>query len=76
MKKQSKKTSKTLPVLTIKSITDVLYSRVEMDMDDGVYTMLKDYGKQVVTDDDYVNIGFIACIQNGMDITPPKKSNK
>lgn len=71
MKKQKK--IKTLPVLTIKKVEDVMYSRMELDMDDEVYRMLKIYGKQVITDDDYVNLGFIRALENGLDITPPKK---
>lgn len=45
-----------LPIIKILEIRDVMYSELDLAMGDDTCKMLADWGRDIATDDDFVNI--------------------
>lgn len=45
-----------LPIIKLLEIRDVMYSELDLSMGDDTFKMLADWGRDIATDDDFVNI--------------------
>ena len=45
-----------LPIIKLLEVRDVMYSEMDMEMGDNTHSMLADWGRDIATDDDFVNI--------------------
>jgi len=45
-----------LPIIKILEFRDVMYSELDLSMGDDTFKMLADWGRDIATDDDFVNI--------------------
>ena len=53
-----------LPILVIKSITDVPYVEMEIEGEDDAFDVIVEMGKEYATEEDYFNIGLRKGIEN------------
>ena len=60
----------TLPVIRIKDEKEEVFVRLGLEMEDSTYSMLVKWGKEIATDDDFVQIAIENGIKNGMDGSP------
>ena len=56
-----------LPAIKIVKETEVTCYDWELEMDDDTHDMMVKWGKEVATDQDYVNIAMIAGLQAGAE---------
>jgi len=45
-----------LPIIKLLEVRDVMYSELDLSMGDDTFKMLADWGRDIATDDDFVNI--------------------
>jgi hypothetical protein len=58
---------KALPIIRIVSEEEELFVNLGLEMDDSTHDMLVEWGKEVATDEDFVQIAMTHGIKNGMD---------
>lgn len=58
-----------LPVIKIVSEEEEMHVRMNIDMDDSTHDMLVKWGKEVATDEDYVQIALISGLKECIDQT-------
>ena len=69
-KKTSTSTSsskKPLPVIRIVSTEDEVFTKLELEMEDSTHDMLVKWGKEVATDEDYIEIAIRAGLEEYLD---------
>ena len=73
MKKKTPKTTTTtlpssedLPIIKIVSEEEEMHVKMELEMEDTTHDMLVKWGKEVATDEDYINIAISDGIKHGI----------
>jgi len=61
---------KDLPIIRIISEEEEAFIRLGLEMEDSTHDMLVKWGKEVATDEDFVQIALEYGIKNGMDGSP------
>lgn len=56
--------SEEFAAIKILDVRDILYSEMDLEMDDDAYKTVADWGRDLATDDDFVNIAFREGIAN------------
>ena len=59
--------SKPLPVIKIVSIEDEVFTKLNLEMEDSTHDMLVKWGKEVATDEDYIEIAIRAGLEEYLD---------
>jgi hypothetical protein len=69
---------KKLPEIKILGVKDVTSAEVRLEVPDGVFAEIAAYGKEVITDKQYFEIGFCAMLEETLDteINKLKKKKK
>ena len=55
-----------LPVIKIVSEEEELFVKMELEMEDTTHDMLVKWGKEVASDEDYINIAISAGLKHGI----------
>lgn len=50
--------SEELPIIKIREVREIMYSEMDLDMEDDTFKMLADWGRDLATEEDFVNIAF------------------
>jgi len=72
MKKTPTKTTSTLPskedlpIIRIVSEEEEMHVKLELEMEDETHDMLVKWGKEVATDEDYINIAITDGLKHGI----------
>ena len=69
MKKTPKTTSNltsNLPIIKIVSEEEEMHVKLGMEMEDSTHDMLVKWGKEVATDEDYINIALTDALKHGI----------
>ena len=72
MKKTPKTTTTTLPskndlpIIKIVSEEEEMHVKMELEMEDETHDMLVKWGKEVATDEDYINIAISDALKHGI----------
>ena len=56
-----------LPIIRIVSTEDEVFTKMNLEMEDSTHDMLVKWGKEVATDEDYVNIAIRAGLEEYLD---------
>ena len=59
--------SRKLPVIKIVSTEDEMHTKMNLEMEDETHDMLVKWGKEVASDEDYINIAIRAGLQEYVD---------
>ncbi len=59
--------SKPLPVIRIVSTEDEVFTKLDLEMEDETYDMLVKWGKEVATDEDYIEIAIRAGLEEYLE---------
>jgi len=59
--------SRKLPIIRIASTEDEMHTKMNLEMEDSTHDMLVKWGKEVASDEDYINIAIRAGLQEYMD---------
>ena len=55
-----------LPIIRIVSEEEEMYVKLELEMEDSTHDMLVKWGKEVATDEDYINIALTDGLKHGI----------
>jgi len=55
-----------LPIIRIVSEEEEMYVKLELEMEDSTHDMLVKWGKEVATDEDYINIALTDALKHGI----------
>jgi len=61
---------KDLPIIRVVSEEEEIFVNLGLEMEDSTHDMLVKWGKEVATDEDFVQIALEYGIKNGMDGSP------
>ena len=61
------KDNKLLPIIRIVSTEDEVFTKMNLEMEDETHDMLVKWGKEVASDEDYINIAIRAGLQEYVD---------
>jgi len=53
-----------LPIIKLLEFRDVVYSELDLAMEDDTFKMLTDWGRDIATDEDFVNIAIREGLNN------------
>ena len=56
----------TLPIIRIVSEEEEMHVKLELEMEDSTHDMLVKWGKEVATDEDYINIAITDGLKHGI----------
>jgi hypothetical protein len=56
--------NKDLPIIKIIEFRDVMYSEMDLEMGDNTHSMLADWGRDIATDADFINIAIREGLEN------------
>ena len=56
----------TLPIIRIVSEEEEMHVKMELEMEDSTHDMLVKWGKEVASDEDYINIAITDCLKHGI----------
>jgi hypothetical protein len=59
--------SKSLPVIRIVSTEDEVFTKLDLEMEDSTHDMLVKWGKEVASDEDYIEIAIRAGLEEYVD---------
>jgi hypothetical protein len=59
--------SKPLPIIRIVSTEDEVFTKMNLEMEDSTHDMLVKWGKEVATDEDYIEIAIRAGLEEYLD---------
>ena len=59
--------SKSLPIIKIISTEDEVFTKLDLEMEDSTHDMLVKWGKEVATDEDYIEIAIRAGLEEYID---------
>ena len=59
--------SRKLPVIKIVSTEDEMHTKMNLEMEDETHDMLVKWGKEIASDEDYINIAIRAGLQEYVD---------
>ena len=65
--------SRKLPVIKIVSTEDEMHTKMNLEMEDETHKMLVKWGKEVASDEDYINIAIRAGLQEYVDALDNKQ---
>ena len=63
----SQASSSKLPVIRIVSTEDEMHTKMNLEMDDETHDMLVKWGKEIASDEDYINIAIRAGLEEYVD---------
>ena len=58
--------SEDLPIIRIVSEEEEMHVKLELEMEDSTHDMLVKWGKEVATDEDYINIALTDGLKHGI----------
>ena len=59
--------SESLPIIKIVSTEDEVFTKMNLEMEDETYDMLVKWGKEVATDEDYIEIALRAGLEEFLE---------
>ena len=69
----SQASSRKLPVIKIVSTEDEMHTKMNLEMEDETHDMLVKWGKEVASDEDYINIAIRAGLEEYVDALDNKQ---